>query len=541
MNYLVTERSRHMEHLEHRKKVAIMIAIMSAMLFTAVNQTIVGTALPRIIAELQGIEYYSWVFTSFMLASSITAILVGKLSDIYGRKPFILTGIGIFIIGSLCAGFSNTMIQLIIFRAVQGLGGGLIMSTAFTAVGDLFTPRERGRWQGLLSSVFGLASVFGPTLGGWIVDNANWHWVFWVFLPFGIVAFVLIWMLFPSVEKREGEKVDYAGSLFLTTTIVPLLLAFSWAGSKYDWVSTPIISLFIGTIVSLAIFIMVERKAKSPVLPLHLFRNNIFTLSNVVGFILGAGMFGAAMYIPFFIQGVIGRSATASGLIMMPMTLAMVLASTLGGQYITKTGKYKGLAIIGLAIMSAGMFLLSAMNQDSTSTNVIINNILVGLGLGMSFPVFTLIIQNAVEQRYLGVATASSQLFRQLGGTVGVAIMGTMMNSRMSSHMTEEVSGASVPPELASKLQGLDPQVLMDPARLADIQKQVPASMQQAFDGFVSILRETLSYSLTGVYLTAGFIVVTGVVLTFFIKAIPLRMSQHVDEKENEEHENKAG
>ncbi|MDW8514945.1 MDR family MFS transporter [Priestia flexa] len=530
-----------MEHLEHRKKVAIMIAIMSAMLFTAVNQTIVGTALPRIIAELQGIEYYSWVFTSFMLASSITAILVGKLSDIYGRKPFILTGIGIFIIGSLCAGFSNTMIQLIIFRAVQGLGGGLIMSTAFTAVGDLFTPRERGRWQGLLSSVFGLASVFGPTLGGWIVDNANWHWVFWVFLPFGIVAFVLIWMLFPSVEKREGEKVDYAGSLFLTTTIVPLLLAFSWAGSKYDWVSTPIISLFIGTIVSLAIFIMVERKAKSPVLPLHLFRNNIFTLSNVVGFILGAGMFGAAMYIPFFIQGVIGRSATASGLIMMPMTLAMVLASTLGGQYITKTGKYKGLAIIGLAIMSAGMFLLSAMNQDSTSTNVIINNILVGLGLGMSFPVFTLIIQNAVEQRYLGVATASSQLFRQLGGTVGVAIMGTMMNSRMSSHMTEEVSGASVPPELASKLQGLDPQVLMDPARLADIQKQVPASMQQAFDGFVSILRETLSYSLTGVYLTAGFIVVTGVVLTFFIKAIPLRMSQHVDEKENEEHENKAG
>jgi len=541
VNYLVAERSRHMEHLEHRKKVAIMIAIMSAMLFTAVNQTIVGTALPRIIAELQGIEYYSWVFTSFMLASSITAILVGKLSDIYGRKPFILTGIGIFIIGSLCAGFSNTMIQLIIFRAVQGLGGGLIMSTAFTAVGDLFTPRERGRWQGLLSSVFGLASVFGPTLGGWIVDNANWHWVFWVFLPFGIVAFVLIWMLFPSVEKREGEKVDYAGSLFLTTTIVPLLLAFSWAGSKYDWVSTPIISLFIGTIVSLAVFIMVERKAKSPVLPLHLFRNNIFTLSNVVGFILGAGMFGAAMYIPFFIQGVIGRSATASGLIMMPMTLAMVLASTLGGQYITKTGKYKGLAIIGLAIMSAGMFSLSAMNQDSTSTNVIINNILVGLGLGMSFPVFTLIIQNAVEQRYLGVATASSQLFRQLGGTVGVAIMGTMMNSRMSSHMTEEVSGASVPPELASKLQGLDPQVLMDPARLAEIQKQVPASMQQAFDGFVSILRETLSYSLTGVYLTAGFIVVTGVVLTFFIKAIPLRMSQRTDEKENEGHENKAG
>ncbi|TYR79775.1 MFS transporter [Priestia megaterium] len=529
-----------MEHLDHRKKVTIMIAIMSAMLFTAVNQTIVGTALPRIIAELQGIEYYSWVFTSFMLASSITAILVGKLSDIYGRKPFILTGIGIFIVGSLFAGFSNTMIQLIIFRAVQGLGGGLIMSTAFTAVGDLFSPRERGRWQGLLSSVFGLASIFGPTLGGWIVDNANWHWVFWVFLPFGVVAFILILMLFPSVEKREGEKVDYIGSLFLTTTIVPLLLAFSWAGSKYEWVSAPIISLFFGTVVSFAVFIIVERKAASPVLPLHLFKNSIFTLSNIVGFILGAGMFGAAMYIPFFIQGVIGRSATASGLIMMPMTLAMVLASTVGGQYITKTGKYKGIAILGLAIMSSGMFSLTVMSPDSTAATVIINNIVVGIGLGMSFPVFTLIVQNAIEQRYLGVATASSQLFRQIGGTMGVAVMGTMMNSRMAAHMTEEVSSSTVPAELASKLQGLNPQVLMDPARLAEIQKSIPAEMKPAFEGFVTILRDTLSYALTGVYLTAACIVIVGVVLTFFIKEIPLRMNQRAGEKK-EKMENKVG
>lgn len=515
-----------------------MIAIMSAMLFAALNQTIVGTALPRIIAELGGIEYFSWVFTMFMLASSITAILVGKLSDIYGRKPFILIGIGVFTVGSLLAGFSTSIFELIAYRGIQGLGGGLIMSTAFTAVGDLFSPRERGKWQGIMGSVFGLASVFGPTLGGWIVDNADWHWVFWVFLPFGIVAFILIWSLFPSVEKKPGEKVDYVGSLFLTTTIVPLLLAFSWAGSKYEWASGQIIGLFLATIASLAIFILVEKKAKSPVLPLDLFKNGIFSLANIVGFILGAGMFGAAMYIPFFIQGVIGESATASGLIMMPMTLSMVAASTIGGQFMTKTGKYKMLAITGLAVMAVGMFSLSAMGPSTSVTMVVVNNILVGLGLGMSFPVFTLIVQNAVSQHYLGVATASSQLFRQIGGTVGVALMGTMMNVRMNEQMNEGSQGAgdlAKNPELAQKLQGLDPQVLMDPERLSQIQQQIPPQFQEAFSAVVRMLQDSLSYALTGVYFTAALIIIVGVVLTFFIKEVPLRTSQRTEEKKEEE------
>ncbi|MFC3883372.1 MDR family MFS transporter [Bacillus songklensis] len=519
-----------MEHLEHKRKIMIMLAIMAAMLFAALNQTIVGTALPRIIAELGGIEYFSWVFTIFMLASSITAVLVGKLSDIYGRKPFILTGIAVFSVGSLMAGFSNGMIELIIYRGVQGLGGGLIMSTAFTAVADLFSPRERGRWQGLMGSVFGLASVFGPTLGGWIVDNADWHWVFWVFLPFGVLAFILILTLFPSVEKKPGEKVDYSGSLFLTTTIVPLLLAFSWAGSKYDWSSSQIIGLFAAAVVSLIIFILIERKAKSPVLPLHLFKNNVFTLSNLIGFIMGAGMFGAAMYIPFFIQGVIGRSATSSGLIMMPMTLSMVAASTLGGQFITKTGKYKALAITGLLIMAGGMFSLSFMDVNSSATVVILNNILIGTGLGMSFPVFTLTIQNAVDHRYLGVATASAQLFRQIGGTVGVAVMGTIMNLRMSDKIAEagKEPGAQLAqnPQLVAQLKDLDPQVLMDPARLASIQAKIPAEFQPVFERLVGMLRDSLGYALTGVYWIAAFIVLTGFVLTFFLKEIPLRQSQ---------------
>ena len=276
-----------MEHLEMRRKVIIMLSIMSAMLFAALNQTIVGTSLPKIIADLGGIEYYSWVFTIFMLTSSITAILVGKLSDIYGRKPFILLGIGVFTAGSLLCGISGSILELILYRGVQGFGGGMIMSTAFTAVGDLFPPRERGRWQGIMSSVFGLASVFGPTLGGYIVDHFHWHWVFWIFLPFGLVAFAAIYFLFPSVERKEKESIDYTGSLLLTLTMVPLLLSFTWAGNQYDWASPEIIGLFAVTIVAFFLFVLTEKRVSSPVLPLDMFKNKVFTVSNIIGFFLG--------------------------------------------------------------------------------------------------------------------------------------------------------------------------------------------------------------------------------------------------------------
>ncbi|AZB43239.1 DHA2 family efflux MFS transporter permease subunit [Bacillus sp. FJAT-42376] len=511
-----------MEHLDQRRKVTIMIAIMAAMLFAALNQTIVGTALPKIVAELGGFEYYSWVFTIFMLTSSITSILVGKLSDIYGRKPFILIGIGIFMAGSLMAGFSQTMIQLIIFRGIQGFGGGMIMSTSFTAVGDLFSPRERGKWQGILSSVFGLASVFGPTFGGWIVDNANWQWVFWVFLPFGIVAFFCILSLFPGAPKKQAESVDYLGSVLLTAVIVPLLLAFTWAGTTYDWASIQIIGLFAITVLSLILFIWAEKRAKSPVMPLELFRNRIFTLSNIAGFILGIGMFGAVMYVPFFIQGVMGVSAAASGLIMMPMTLSMVAASSITGSLISKTGKYKIYALIGLAVMTAGMFSLSLMDEQTWIAVAVINNMIVGAGLGMSFPIFTLTVQNAVGHKFLGVATASSQLFRQTGGTVGVAIMGLVLNNSMH-HAAKPALPDGLP---ADKLQGLmNPQALMDHAKLEKIQQSVPEPFQGAVNQLIEQVRSTLEAGLTNVFLICSGVILIGFALTFFLKQIPLRTS----------------
>lgn len=522
-----------MEHLENKRKITIMISIMAAMLFAALNQTIVGTALPRIIAELGGLEYYSWVFTIYMLASTITAVLVGKLSDIYGQKPFILAGLSIFILGSFLSGLADTIVQLIVYRGIQGFGGGLIMSTAFTAVGDLFSPRERGRWQGLMGASFGLASVFGPTLGGYIVDHTDWHWVFWIFLPFGLVAFALIWWLFPSVDRREGETIDYFGSLFLTLTMVPMLLAFSWAGTKYAWGSAAILGLFAASLTALGVFLFIERKAASPVLPLFLFKNSVFSVSNLVGFMMGAGMFGAIMYMPFFVQGVIGTSATASGFVMMPMMISMVIASALGGRLITKTGKYKKMALGGLLVMAAGMLSMSFMNTETTNAFAVANMIIVGLGLGIGFPVFTLTVQNTVEQKLLGVATASTQLFRQLGGTVGVAVMGTIMSHRMTEKMGQLVAESGVGkqtvqnPELAKKLSVLQtPQILLDQAKLAQIRASFPTQMQGSFDAIIAMLREALSYSLSGVFWVGAITVLSAFLLTFFLKEIPLRTSQ---------------
>ncbi|WP_261129936.1 MDR family MFS transporter [Bacillus sp. Marseille-Q3570] len=530
-----------MEHLDQKSKITIMIAIMAAMLFAALNQTIVGTALPRIIADLGGMQYFSWVFTVFMLASSVTAILVGKLSDIYGRKPFILIGIGVFMLGTFLCGLSDTIIHLIVYRGIQGLGAGMIMSTSFTAVGDLFSPRERGRWQGIMGGVFGLASVFGPTLGGYIVDNFDWHWIFWVFLPIGILAFVLIWKLFPTTERNPSEKVDYLGSIFLTLTILPLLLAFSWAGETYAWGSPQIIGLFIATVVSLILFIQIERKAKSPVLPLSLFKNSIFSLSNIIGFILGMGMFGAIMYTPFFIQGVMGTSATKSGFIMMPMTLSMVTASAIGGQIITKTGKYKKLAISGLLIMSAGMFSLAQMDESTSNWIAVTNMIIVGLGLGLSFPVFTLTIQNAVSHKFLGVATSSAQLFRQIGGTIGVSIMGTVMSISMKNEMEKAADGNTSQafaqnPEAAAKFEMLqDPQALMDPEALEQVRSTLPDNFLGIFDQILGILRTALSHSLSLVFFTGCIVIASAAILTFFLKEIPLRTNNNESSDESEE------
>lgn len=522
-----------MNQLTEKKKIIIMIAIMVAMFFAAINQTIIGVAMPRIIAKLGGMDYYTWAITIYLLTSTVATVLVGKLSDIYGRKPFILAGIGFFMVGAFLSGFSKDIIHLIIYRGISGFGAGIIMSTSFTAIGDLYLPRERARWTGLMSGIFGISSVLGPLMGGYIVDHLDWRWVFWIFLPLGIVAFGMILALFPKVERKEGESIDFLGSLFLTTTIVPLLLAFSWAGEgpgKYAWTSWQVIGLFGLTILSLLIFIFTETKVKSPVLPLSLFKNDIVTISNIAGFLLGAGMMGVMIYAPFFIQGVKGISPSGSGYIMMPMSIFMVFATAFAGQYISKTGKYKGLAILGLTITAIGIGLLHFISINTPVYVVIIYLCIIGLGLGVCMPVFSLTVQNAVSIKLLGVATASAQLFRSLGNTIGIAVLGAVMSSQMTRKMQEMFSIGAVdqnqtqlPQEQMGQFQALmNPEILLDQPRLNQIQSQMPAELQTIAESIVMNVREVFSGALTTTFLAGAIIMAIAIIITFFLRAIPL-------------------
>ncbi|MFD2169713.1 MDR family MFS transporter [Tumebacillus lipolyticus] len=529
-----------MEELDKRTKTMIMLAIMASMLFASLNQTIVGTALPRIIAELGGMEYYSWVFTIYMLTSSVTGLLVGKLSDMYGRKPFILFGLLLFMIGAFLTGTSQTIVQMIIYRGLQGLGGGFIMSTAFSAVGDLFPPRERGKWQGLLGAVFGMSAVIGPFLGGYIVDNAEWKWVFWVNLPIGVIAFLLIWRLFPKVAGRSGGRIDYLGAILVTAFLVPLLLAFSWGGSKYAWDSGMIITLFGVAAAALLLFIWAEIRAEQPVLPMSLFKNGIFVVSNMIGFLTGVAMFGSIMYIPLFVQGVVGTSATASGLVTMPMMISMVACSAISGQLTSRTGRYKWPALLGGVVLVIGMYLLTLMSTETTNLVASIDMIIVGAGLGFSMPILMLAVQNATPQNLLGVTSSSVQLFRQIGGTVGVAIMGTLMNSRIQEELTStlpaEVKQFLARPELADKAQALmNPQLLVDSPKLAQIRETLAPPVQGVFDQLIATLKTALVAGLDSVFVVGFSLSIVALLITFLLKEIPLRTSNKEPEREPKE------
>lgn len=418
-----------MEHLSKHSKIIIMLAITSAMYFAVVNQTIVTTVLPSIVDSLGGEQYFNWVYTLFMLASSIAGILVGRLSDLYGRKIFLLGGILTFLIASLLCGFSTSILELIIYRAFQGMGGGIIISTSHSVVGDLFPPIERGKWQGFLVSGNGLASISGPTIGGLVVDSLNWNWVFWLFLPIGIIAFLLIYRLLPKTIAKGGESIDYLGSLTLSVSMVCLLLIFSLGGVNFNWISLPIIGLVATTVIMFILFIKIEKSFHNPIVPLGLFNNNDFTLTNIASFLTSFGFFGLVMYVPFFIQNDMGLSASMSGLLIMPQMIFMTISSTLFGILISKTGKYKIIAIFGMLLISVGMILIATFEPNDYFVKISIYLSLLGIGMGAAFPVFTLCTQNLVPYSDLGVATSIAQLARQLGATIGVAIASVIVNS----------------------------------------------------------------------------------------------------------------
>lgn len=458
----------------------IIIALMLGMLLAALDQTIVSTALPTIVSDLGGLEQLSWVVTGYMLASTVSTPLWGKLGDQYGRKSLFLAAIVIFLVGSALCGLSQTMGQLILFRSLQGLGGGGLMVLAQAIVADVVPVRERGRYQGFFGAVFAVSSVIGPLLGGLFVDHLSWHWVFYINLPIGVVAMIVIAAVLPGKGERTKHKIDYAGIVLLGGATSCLVLMTTWGGTTYPWSDPIIIGLIAAAVCMIGLWALVESRAKEPVLPLRLFKLRVFNMSSAVGFVVGFGMFGALTYLPLFMQVVYGVTATMSGLHLLPMMVGMLGMSIISGQLIAKTGKYRIYPILGTAIATVGMFLLSTLTEHSSTLTMGIYLFVLGSGLGLVMQVLVIVVQNAVGYEDLGVATSGATFFRSIGGSFGVAVLGSVFTSRLDDDLTEVVATTPMPP-------GFDPaRVQADPTVIQTLPQDLQADFLHVYADAIS-------------------------------------------------------
>ncbi|PVV82727.1 MDR family MFS transporter [Dehalogenimonas alkenigignens] len=520
----------------------VLAGMMLSMILASLDQTIVATAMPRIVQEFQGLSHLSWVFTAYMLASAVTVPIYGKLTDLFGRRRLLIIAVLIFLGGSMLSGLAQNMTQLIFFRGIQGVGAGAIMVNAFAIVADLFPPAQRGKVQGLFGAVFGITSVAGPLLGGWLTDSFSWRWIFYVNVPIGVVALAVIFAGMPrhaAAAHGNGERsIDYFGAVLLTATLVPLLLALVWGGSQYPWGSPEIITLLAVSAVALLGFLWRETKARDPIVTLSLFKNRVFTISVIATFLASLGMFGSILFIPVFAQGVAGFSATNSGLIMMPMMLAIVAGSMFAGQVMSRTGKYKVLAVSGLGIATLGMALFSQVGESTSQFDLIIRMIVMGIGLGFTMPIFTVAVQNAFSHSRIGEVTAGIQLFRTVGGTVGGAVLGGVMNAQLASKLIGIendpfiVAAKQVSPGTPVVIDGNTIQTFLSndgQAQIRALIAQAPEAIREqisaAFDQFLEILKTAFSQSIDYVFIIGAALMVVAFAASFFLPQLPLRKS----------------
>ncbi|MEH0824470.1 MULTISPECIES: MDR family MFS transporter [Micromonospora] len=492
----------------------LMFGLMTGMLLAALDQTIVGTALPTIVGELGGINHYSWVVTAYLLASTASTPLYGKMADLYGRRPVFLFSIGMFLLGSLLAGLSQDMTQLIVTRGVQGLGAGGLMTLAFTIISDVVSPRERGRYQGLFGAVFGVSSVAGPLVGGYFAEN-NWRWIFYINVPLAILAIVVCWHVMRLVpfERRE-HTVDWIGAALLVAGVSCLLLALSWGGAEYAWGSGVIVGLFAAGAVLGVLFVVQEARTREPILPLRLFRSATFALANGAGFVLGLVMFGSIIFIPLYLQIVKGASPTRSGLLMLPMMAGVIVTSVLTGRAMSRIGRYKWFPVAGAAVLVAGMLLFQQLQVDTSLWVAFGYMVVIGVGLGLCMQSLILAVQNAVSVRDLGAGTSSATFFRSLGGSFGVAILGAVLSSRLTAEMSARLPGAlaQLPPEQRAAVTAGGDFSINDPAAILALPAPVRAAVQAAF-----------VESLHLVFLTTGLIAVIAVLVTLAMPNLQLR------------------
>ena len=493
--------------VSRRDVLAVLPGLLMAILLAMLDNMIVSTAMPRIVGELHGLAHLPWVITAYVLGTSVSTPLWGKISDLYGRKSIFLTSIVIFLIGSALSGAAHSMAQLIGFRALQGLGAGGLLVGAMAIIGDLVPPRERGRYQGYIAAVMAVATVAGPLVGGYITDHLSWRWAFYVNLPVGAVALVLLAVRLRLPRHRTEHRIDWLGAGLLAVGITALVLITTWGGHQYAWLSWQVLGLAGLALVSLAAFVAVERGAAEPVLSLGLFRNRNFTLSVVIGFLLGFAMFGAISYLPLYQQVVQGASATNSGLLLLPMMGGVLVTSLLAGQLITRTGRYRIFPVLGGLIMVVGMVLLSTLDMDTGKARTALFMAVLGLGMGFLMQTTMLISQNSVEPRDLGVASSASAFFRSIGGSFGVALAGAVFNRVLTDDLTTRLGAAA-----AGRLSSGGGVSGLTAAQL----RNLPADR-------VTALLHGIASGTAAVFFWATFVAVLVPVLAVFIRHVPLR------------------
>lgn len=502
------------------------IALMIVFLLSALDQTIVSTAMPRIIAELKGLDLYSWVTTSYLLTSTVMVPIWGKLGDMYGRKLILILGIFLFVAGSWLCGISGEfgdmpvigggMMQLIVFRGIQGIGGGALFTTAFATIADLFPPRERGKYAGLFGAVFGLASVIGPIIGGFFTDHgsvdvgglhiAGWRWVFYVNLPISVIALLMLYFKMPDLGNRTGGKIDYAGGALIVASLGSLMLALTW-GQSHGWTSSEVLGLFAAALVTGVAFIAVERVAKEPILPLGLFSIKAFSTSMISSFIISMAFMGTIVYLPLYLQLCLGVQATNSGFTLIPMMAGLMISATLAGRLVTRTGQYRPFLLLGAGVQLLGLFLMSRLDQHSSQLDVVWRLFVVGLGIGPSQSLFNIVAQSAAPPRQIGAATATGMFLRQTGGLIGVSIFGAIMTSKLT--------------ESLSKV--LPPGMKLDIGKMQGMALQAQGSGGKGKLAPPPFVAEALADAMSYIFIGGMIIVAIALVSILFIPVIPLR------------------
>ena len=505
-------------------KILATVGVGLGLFLAALDQTVVGTALPRIVSELNGLEYYAWVVTAYMVTSTTLTPIAGKLGDLFGRKPFLLAGMIGFVAASALCGQAQNMTELVAFRGVQGIFGGVLFASVFATLADLFPPHVRARMQGIFGGIFGLASVVGPVVGGYLTDNVGWRWVFYVNVPVGVLAVLAVVFFIPRTKHDSSWRdIDFAGAGLLAVALVPMLIAFSIT-RDHDIFSPEVLGLLAFSIVAWVVFFFVEQREAHPMVPFVLFQNRTFTVSVIVGFLVAFGMFGAIVYVSLIYQGVLGIAATNSGLLITPLMVGMIVSSIVTGQLMVRIERYRYLGTIGIAVMTVGIYLLALVDVGTPETDVVRDLVLVGIGMGVAMPLYVNAVQSALPRQFLGVASSQIQFWRNIGSTVGIAILGAVLSHELPLKIQDKVAALKLPPQFAGAIpQGSSAQSIFDPVQIAATRAALPPQAQPVFDQVLTAIRSALAATTHDVFIYGTIVVALAVVASVFLKEAPLR------------------